>query len=128
MECSIVACTSMLNNNYFCAAGQLDKSTWLVVFIKYTFEFLVAACSQQSGDEDTSSSKSRSGVQQEARGTLKVFSRAENNVPRNKYRLCSNFGKYGVFQRDAHRISVVNVECSHWQFWTYSMLEFHISM
>ena len=58
MECSIVASTTI--EKYFCA------------------------CSQQRSDKDTTSSQSRNEAQQEARAVSKVFSRAENNVPRNK--------------------------------------------
>ena len=65
-------------------SGQLGKSTWHTVLSIYTFE--CHSGSQQNGDEDTASSQSRSEAQQEARGKSKVFSRGENNVPRNKDR------------------------------------------
>ena len=85
---------------YFCAVailytGQLDKSTWQIVFI-------------YRGDEDTASSQSLSEAQQEARGVSKVFSRGGNNVRRNKDRPSLYFC-WQVFQRDADRISIANV-------------------
>ena len=83
MECSIVASTSMSIVKYFCA------------------------CSQQRGDEHTASPHSRSEAQQEARVVSKVFSRAENNVSRNKDRRLLYFGQ--VFHHDAVRKSIVNV-------------------
>ena len=83
MECSIVASTSMSIEKYFCA------------------------CSQQRGDEHTASSQSRSEAQQEARVVSKVFSRAENNVPRNKDSALLYF--WQVFHSDADRKSIVDV-------------------
>ena len=94
---------------YFCAVACLDRTTWQVYmadcFLQYTFEF--HSSSQQRGDEDTASSQSRSETQQEERGISKVFSRGENNVPRNKDRPLLYF--WQVFHRDADRISIVNV-------------------
>ena len=70
-------------------------------------EKYLCACSQQRGDEHTAILQSQSEAQQEARVVLKVFSRAENNVPQNKDHPLLYF--WQVFHRVVDRKSIVSV-------------------
>ena len=93
---------------------------------QYTFKSHIKACSQQRGDEDTASLQSRSEAQQKW-GSFEKYSAEERKMVKNNGCPPLNFfDKYSIVWETGYQLS--KLARSDWQFSSYLMLEFHISL
>ena len=106
------------------STGQLDKSTWQTVFCNIPSSSIAAANREvtrilQARNPEVKRSKKRGAYQ-------KYSAEERTTFQETKIVLYSIFGKCSTVMQTGYRSSML--AWSHWQFSSYLMFEFHLSL